>query len=139
MSRRSRGGRRRLLTTLEERERFFAREARDAETWHKLTERQRRQPKWQPREAQQQHAGALGLILLIAGEDLPEPLRRALRLSEPPVIGAPSGLQLPAVDPDRTVAALCREGLFAPGGRLGGLGLRAIGRTPWGSPWPRPG
>jgi hypothetical protein len=86
---------------------FLQQERSDAETWHRLTKRQRRQPKWRQREAQHQNAAKVGLIMLMAGEELPEPVRRILNLPEQPAGGFPSGT------PAETVAALLTGGLFA--------------------------
>jgi hypothetical protein len=56
------------LTFEEKRERFFQRERRDFEVWHRLTMKQRRSPYWQQRERQWQSASRIRLLLLMAGE-----------------------------------------------------------------------
>jgi hypothetical protein len=112
---RGRAGDQPSLTLEERRQRFWARERRDFEVWHRLTPRQRRSPYWRQRERQWQNAAKVGLILLATGEELPEPLARAL--ATPPATGSPSGL-------------------FASD--LADVPRRAAGGTPWGSAWGSP-
>jgi hypothetical protein len=112
---RGRAGDQPSLTLEERRQRFWARERRDFEVWHRLTPQQRRSPYWRQRERQWQNAAKVGLILLATGEELPEPLARAL--ATPPATGSPSGL-------------------FASD--LADVPRRAAGGTPWGSAWGSP-
>jgi hypothetical protein len=112
---RGRAGDQPSLTLEERRQRFWARERRDFEVWYRLTPRQRRSPYWRQRERQWQNAAKVGLILLAAGEELPEPLARAL--APPPATGFPSGL-------------------FASD--LADMPRRAADDTPWGSAWGSP-
>jgi hypothetical protein len=74
----------------QQRQQFFERERRDWEVYPRLTERQRRSKYWRRRVAQWKNAEKVGLILLLAGEELPEPLTRAL--AEPPTGSSLSGL-----------------------------------------------
>jgi hypothetical protein len=124
-----RAGDRPSQTLEQRRQRFWARERRDFEVWHRLTPRQRRTPYWQERERQWQNASRIALILLAAGDELPEPLARVL--APPPATGS-SGL---------FASCLVEDGPGrAPTGQA--YGLKASAGTPWGSawgsPWPRP-
>jgi hypothetical protein len=83
------------LTLEQKRERFFQRERRDFEVWHRLTPKQRRAPYWQQREQQWQNAGRIRLLLLMAGQDWPPPLTPAAPLM---AVRLPSGVaQLPPI------------------------------------------
>jgi hypothetical protein len=123
-----RAGDRPSLTLEQRRQRFWARERRDFEVWHRLTPRQRRTPYWRQRERQWQNAAKVGLIMLAAGDELPELLARAL--APPPATGSPSVL----------FASHLESVLFAS--HLEDVPRRAAGDRPWGSawgsPWPRP-
>jgi hypothetical protein len=117
---RGRAGDQSSLTLEQRRQRFWARERRDFEVWHRLTPRQRRSPYWRQRERQWQNAAKVGLILLAAGDELPEPLARAL--APPPATGSTSGL---------FASDLADRPRRAPTGQA--RGLKAHGGTPWGS------
>jgi hypothetical protein len=97
------------LTPEQQRQRFFERETRDAEVWARLTPRQRRTPYWRQRELQWRNAGKVGLLLLMvgAGEPLPEPIRRHFDLpaDEPPP-------RTPSGTPEEVVCTLVTNGLF---------------------------
>jgi hypothetical protein len=84
------------LTLEQKRERFFQRERRDFEVWHRLTPKQWRSPYWQQRERQWQNASRIRLLLLMAGdEDWPPPLLPAAPLK---AVLLPSGAaQLPPI------------------------------------------
>jgi hypothetical protein len=115
-----RGGDRSSLTLEQRRQRFWERERRDAEAYSRLTDRQRRnQTKWLQRQLQWENAAKVGLIMLAAGEELPERLARAM--PAPPVTGSPIGsLGLCLADVPNPAAAGTSWG------------------SPWGSPWRRP-
>jgi hypothetical protein len=114
------------LTFEQKLQRFLERERRDFEVWPRLTPGQRRMPYWRQRERQWQNAGKLGLILHLAGDELPEPLARALAPLQAPApppgpVGSPSGLFASCLEDVRH-----RDAEGTPWG------------SAWGSRWPRP-
>jgi hypothetical protein len=95
----------------QKRERFFERERRDFEIWPRLTRKQRRQPYWRQRELQRQSAGKVGLIIMLAGDDLPEPLARVVAAQQSSCYAEPPADPLwGSPDP---VSSLVSGGLFA--------------------------
>ena len=100
----TRRARDRRLLIPEQRERFFDKERRDAEVWPRLTEKQRRMPYWQQREAQWGAAGRIALIFAMAGEELPEALRRRS--------GVPEEASPRPLSPSDVVDDLINRGLF---------------------------
>jgi hypothetical protein len=126
-------------------ERLCERDRRNWQTYLKLTEKQRAQPKWKPFAAQARQAHRMALTMNAAGLELPEALQQLLEVLRRPLPadllklmrskkfprGTGSGLppfeslRLSA-DPSTTIGSLgVASGLFASG----------LGGTPWGSPW----
>jgi hypothetical protein len=118
--RRGRGGRQ--LSEEERRAHFWRQEQENDEKWNRLTKNQKLHPKWQEYSRQRQNAARLGLVLLLAGEEVPEPLARVLDAEsrQKPVFGL-----TPTPSPV--------SGLFEPETNV--ESDPTGGGMPWGSRW----